>query len=77
MSNSSIFMWEKVKNYFLAHLTGLALILIGWYIAVVDSALDRFSQKSLVSGGTITGLVLILVGAYLPEIWMAINNKKK
>ena len=70
-------MWERIKNYLLAHAMGLSLILTGWYISVLDTALDRFAQKAIISSGTTIGLLLIIFGAYLPEVWMAIVNRGK
>ena len=70
-------MWESIKNYIFAHTIGLCLLLTGWYISVLDTALDRFSKKAIISSGTTIGLLLIVVGAYLPEVWMAIVKKSK
>ncbi len=71
-------MWENFKNYFFAHFTGLGLILLGWYISVIYSAVDRFSSESaIISTATIVGLILILIGTYLPDIWILIFKKKK
>ena len=70
-------MLEKIKIYLIAHLIGMAFLLTGWYISVIDSALDRFSSKSLVSPTTTTGLILIIIGAYLPGVWIAIVKRKK
>ncbi len=68
-------MLEKIKNYLIAHLIGLSLLLVGWYISVIDSALDRFSAKSIITSSTTVGLCLIVVGAYLPEVLIAISNR--
>lgn len=70
-------MLEKIKTYAIAHILGLILLIAGWYIAIIDAALDRFSQKSIISSATIIGLVLIIIGAYLPEVWVSIVKKKK
>ena len=70
-------MLQKIKNYLIAHLLGLCMLLAGWYVSVIDSALDRFSAKSVITSGTTIGFCLIIIGAYLPEVWIAISNHKK
>ena len=69
-------MIEKIKMYLFAHLLGLAFILLGWYIAVFNIALDRFSSKAIFTTGTLMGLLFILIGAYLPHVLIAIKRRK-
>lgn len=69
---------DKIKTYIVPHLVGFLLIIIGWGIAVIYTGLDKFASKEGVfNASTIAGLVLIIIGAYLPEVWIAIANKKK
>ena len=58
----------------LPHLIGFGLIVIGWYISILNVGLTRFQTNILFTKWTVTGLVLILVGAYLPEVWRKIRG---
>jgi hypothetical protein len=58
----------------LPHLIGIALILIGWYISILNVGLTRFQTNILFTKWTVMGLVLILIGAYLPEVWRKIRG---
>ncbi len=71
-------MFDKVRKYIIPHLLGLALIVLGWFIAIFDASWDRFSQsKALFSNASMLGLFLILIGAYLPDVWVAILKKRE
>lgn len=72
-------MWQKIKTYTLAHVIGLFLLVVGWFMSVAFTAVyirvDRFAPYELLNGFNIAGLVLILIGSYFPEIWIAIKNR--
>ena len=54
--------WRAVYPYALS----LGLIVLGWWISVQNTGLDRFQSSSIFTGWTLAGLVIILVGAFLP-----------
>ena len=59
---------EKLKKIIIPHLIGFVLILIGWYICILNVGLDKFSDQALINNWTLFGLGLILTGAYIPNI---------
>ncbi len=68
-------MWQKIKTYFIAHVVGLALVLGGWYLSILNTSADRWQAVKFLSGANLVGLIMILIGAYFPEIWIAIKNR--
>jgi hypothetical protein len=66
---------EKFLRRALPQGIGFILMIIGWYMSIIDAGLVKFSSTSIITTWTLTGLVLILIGAYLPQIWIAILNK--
>ncbi len=68
-------MLEKLLRRALPQGIGFILIVIGWYMSIVDAGLVKFSSVSIITTWTMTGLVLILLGAYLPQIWIFLLNK--
>ncbi len=58
----------------LPHLIGIGLIVIGWYISILNVGLTRFQTNILFTKWTVMGLALILIGAYLPEVWRKIRG---
>ncbi len=58
----------------LPHLIGTGLIVIGWYISILNVGLTRFQTNILFTKWTVMGLALILIGAYLPEVWRKIRG---
>lgn len=58
----------------LPHLIGIGLIIIGWYISILNVGLTRFQTNILFTKWTVMGLALILIGAYLPEVWRRIRG---
>ena len=68
-------MMEKFLRRALPQGIGFILMIIGWYMSIIDAGLVKFSSTSIITTWTLTGLVLILIGAYLPQIWIAILNK--
>jgi hypothetical protein len=67
-------MFEKLKSAIIPHLIGLVLIILGWYISILNVGLTRFQPDVLFTKWTFFGLCLILAGAYLPEIWLGIRG---
>ena len=68
-------MLEKFWRRALPQAIGFILVIIGWYMSIIDAGLVKFSSTSIITKWTITGLALILIGAYLPQIWIAVLNK--
>lgn len=68
-------MWQKIKTYTLAHFLGLALVLAGWYLSIMNTSADRWQSVKYLSGANLIGLIMIIVGAYFPEIWIAIKSR--
>jgi hypothetical protein len=69
-------MWQKIKTYFIAHVIGLALLVGGWYLSIMNTSADRWQSVKFLSGANLIGIIMILIGAYFPEIWIAIKNRK-
>ncbi len=70
-------MWQKIKTYTVAHLLGLALVVGGWYLSIMNTSADRWQSVKFLSGANLVGLIMIIIGAYLPEIWISIKNRGK
>jgi hypothetical protein len=60
---------ESMSYAFVRNIIGVGLIVIGWYISILNVGLSRFQPNSLFSKWTFFGLCLILAGAYLPRLW--------
>ena len=69
-------MRERFTKYLIPHLVGLAFIIIGWMIPIIDTGMDRLSGNQIWKGASVSGLVLIIIGAYIPETWISILKKK-
>lgn len=74
---SYFIMWSRIKTYALAHLVGLALVVGGWYLSIMNTSADRWQTVKFMSGANLVGLIMIIIGAYLPEIWISIKNRGK
>lgn len=68
-------MMDKLMRRLLPQVIGLVVMVLGWYISIVNVGLDKLSAPSIFTQASWTGLMLILIGAYLPQIWIAILNK--
>lgn len=68
-------MLEKLVRRIIPQAIGFGMMLIGWYISIINVGLDKFMGATIITKWTVTGLLLILTGAYLPQIWIAILNK--
>lgn len=62
-------MMDKIGHIILPNLVGICLMVIGWYISILNVGLTRFQADVLFTKWTLTGLILIIIGAYLPRIW--------
>ncbi|HSV98115.1 MAG TPA: hypothetical protein VLM75_14430 [Spirochaetota bacterium] len=60
---------EKTGSFILPNLTGVALMVIGWYISILNVGLTRFEPNVLFTKWTLMGLGLIIIGAYFPRVW--------
>ncbi len=65
----------KIGRVVLPNAIGLGLIVIGWYISILNVGLARFQTNVLFTRWTLTGLILIIIGAYLPRLWSKIAGK--
>jgi hypothetical protein len=68
-------MLEKIWHVILPNLIGLVLIVIGWYISILNVGLTRFQADVLFTKWTLLGLFMIVVGAYLPRAWNRLRGK--
>lgn len=66
---------DKFMRRLLPQIIGLVMMILGWYISIVNVGLDKLSSPSIFTKTSWTGMLLILIGAYLPQIWIAILNK--
>jgi hypothetical protein len=53
---------------------GIGLMVLGWYISILNVGLARFQPNVLFTKWTLLGLILIIIGAYLPRLWNKIIN---
>ncbi len=70
-------MLDKILRRLLPQGIGLALMVLGWYISIVNVGLDKFSSPTIFTKASAFGLLLILIGAYLPQVWILILNRLK
>jgi len=68
-------MIKKIIDSIIPHSIGLLLIIIGWYISILNVGLTRFQSDVLFTKWTGFGLLMIVVGAYLPWVWTGIRGK--
>jgi hypothetical protein len=68
-------MMDKLMRRLLPQIIGLVLMVLGWYVSIVNVGLDKFTSPTIFTKASAAGLGLILVGAYLPQIWIALLNK--
>jgi len=64
---------DSIKSFlvkFGGHLLGAGLIVGGWWISMLNMAIDRFSTNDYWNFWTVTGLIMIFIGAYIPT-WVA------
>ena len=66
----------KIWHVVIPNLIGLGMILIGWYISILNVGLNRFQDDVLFTKWTLFGLILIILGAYTPRIWSKISTSR-
>lgn len=66
---------ERFVRRLIPQALGFFMMLVGWYVSIINVGLDKFMGATIVTKWTVGGLVLILIGAYLPQIWILILNK--
>jgi hypothetical protein len=66
---------DKILRRLIPQGIGFFLMVVGWYISIINVGLDKFMGATIVTRWTVGGLLLILIGAYLPQIWIAILNR--
>jgi hypothetical protein len=64
----------KFGSVVIPNAIGLGIIVVGWYISIINVALARFKENILFTKWTLFGLGLIIFGAYLPRLWNKING---
>jgi hypothetical protein len=67
-------MLEKIWHTILPNLLGLLVMIIGWYISILNVGLTRFQADVLFTKWTLFGLILIIIGAYIPRLWSKIRG---
>lgn len=67
-------MMEKIGYVIIPNLIGICLMVVGWYISILNVGLTRFQADILFTKWTLLGLILIIIGAYLPRIWSKIRG---
>jgi len=68
-------MMKTIIDAIIPHSVGLLLIVMGWYISILNVGLTRFQSDVLFTKWTGFGLLMIITGAYLPWIWTGIRGK--
>lgn len=72
-------MLSKIWHVILPNLIGLCLMVIGWYISIVDIGLNTriksYQEIKYITTLSLVGLVMIIIGAYIPRIWNKIRGK--
>ena len=69
-----IFM-SNMGRVVLPNVIGFGLIVLGWYISILNVGLARFQENVLFTKWTFLGLAIIIIGAYLPRIWGSISRR--
>jgi hypothetical protein len=68
-------MFQRIKQAIIPHMVGLFLMVLGWWISLLNVGLDKFSSNNLLFNfWTLLGLSLIIIGAYLPETWVGLRS---
>lgn len=66
---------EKFVRRLIPQAIGFLLMLVGWYVSIINVGLDKFMGATIITRWTISGLTMILFGAYLPQIWIFVLNR--
>jgi len=74
-TDTELYIVKKFTDAIIPHTVGLGLIVVGWYISILNVGLNRFQGDVLFTKWTGMGLLIIIIGAYLPEIWIGIRTK--
>ncbi len=70
-----LIMLGKTGHVIVANGIGFILLVLGWYISILNISLTRLQSSVLFTKWALLGLGLILVGAYLPRWWSKIVNR--
>lgn len=68
-------MLDKIGSAIIPNVIGIGLMVVGWYISILNVGLTRFQADVLFTKWTLLGLLLIVIGAYLPRVWSKISGK--
>ncbi len=60
---------NKMLSLVIANGIGIMLMVVGWYISIINVGLSRYTTNVLFTKWTMAGLILIILGAYLPRLW--------
>ncbi len=66
---------SKIGSAILPNLVGIGLMIVGWYLSILNVGLTRFQANVLFTKWTLLGLALIIIGAYVPRIWNRIRGR--
>lgn len=66
---------ERFVRRLIPQAIGFFLMMVGWYVSIINVGLDKFMGATIITRWTISGLAMILLGAYLPQIWIFILNR--
>jgi len=68
-------MLHNLLSTLIPYSIGLVLMVLGWYISILNVGLARFQENVLFTKWTLIGLILIIAGAYIPPIWNKIRGR--
>jgi len=68
-------MLEKLLRRLIPQVIGFLLIIMGWYVSIINVGLDKLTSPTVLTKWSFIGLSITLLGAYLPQIWIMILNK--
>ena len=68
-------MLHNLLSTLIPYSIGLILMVLGWYISILNVGLARFRENVLFTKWTLIGLILIIAGAYIPPIWNKIRGR--
>lgn len=66
---------NKIRSRLLPQTIGFFLMVIGWYVSIVNVGLEKFVANTILTKWSGIGLGMILLGAYLPQVWIFILNR--
>ncbi|MBN1869514.1 MAG: hypothetical protein JW847_02915 [Candidatus Omnitrophica bacterium] len=65
----------RTGHVIVANGIGFILMVMGWYISILNISLTRLQSSVLFTKWALLGLGLIIIGAYLPRLWSKGANR--